>query len=166
MFKLKNILIILFFLILFLFFIRLINPREIDDVSPGIQCEEKYLLKSDVLWVIPKFQNKRINQNQTWCEYILSLNKTIGLHGITHEYEEFSKEKTQKELLEAIEIFENCFKFTPTLFKAPHLKITRENKKLIKENNLKLRGKINQVLNKVYHCNNKGGISNNFIDIF
>ena len=44
----KVFLIILFLLILILFLIRLISPREIDDVTPGILCknETKYLEKS------------------------------------------------------------------------------------------------------------------------
>jgi len=164
--KLKCFLIVLFLLVLILFFVRLINPREIDDVSPGIFCEEEYLLKSDVLWVIPNFEGNDISKNRTWCDYILSLNKILGLHGILHEYEEFSEEKTSEELLGAVQIFGNCFGFLPTLFKAPQLKIIDENKRLVKNNNLQLKGKFNQLTHKVYHCNDTGMISNNFINLF
>ncbi len=40
-----------------------------------------------------------------------------------------------------------------------------KNKKLIKENNLKLKGKFNQLLHKVYHCGNTGKFSNKIIDL-
>ncbi len=166
MIKLRYFLIILFGLLFVLFFVRLVNLKEIDDVSPEIFCEEEYLLKSDVLWVIPNFEGNDISKNRTWCEYILNLNKTLELHGITHEYEEFSKEKTQEEFLVGLQIFGNCFGFLPTSFKAPQLKIIDENKILVKKNNLQLKGKFNQFTHKVYHCDEAGMIPNKFIDLF
>jgi len=54
------IIISLFFIALLSF--RLISPREIDDVSPGITCESKYLEKADVLWIIPDFNNTNISK--------------------------------------------------------------------------------------------------------
>jgi len=165
----KIILIILgsIFVILFcLFLIRLVSPREIDDVSPGIFCEEDYLKKLDILWVIPNFQGESISKNSEWCEYILSLNKTLGLHGVTHKYEEFMTERNQEYLNEGIEIFEDCFGFKPTMFKPPQLAISEENKKLISENNIELKGRLNQFFHKVYHCNDTGEFSNKFIDLF
>ena len=39
-----------FILAILLFFLfRVVSPREIDDVTPGIPCEEEYLKKSDVI---------------------------------------------------------------------------------------------------------------------
>ncbi len=87
---------IIFLLLLTLFFIRSFSSREIDDVSSEIPCNKEYLEKSDILWVIPKFNNKPISKNPEWCDYILSLNKTLGLHGVTHEFEEFGIKKNKE----------------------------------------------------------------------
>lgn len=152
--------------IVLLFFTRFLSPREIDDVSPGIFCSEEFLEKSDVLWVIPKFGNKSISEDKKWCDYILSLNKTLGLHGIYHSFHEFEVNRNQEYLQEGIDIFVDCFGFLPELFKPPQLKISKENINLLKENNLEFKGKMNQLIHKVYHCNNSGLFSNNFIDFF
>ena len=163
--KILIILLIIFSFVGVLFLIRLISPREIDDVSPEIPCSLEYLEKSNILWVIPKFNNKSISENKTWCNYILSLNKTLGLHGVTHKFEEFNVNRNQEYLQQGINIFEKCFGFKPRIFKPPQLAISDKNKKLIKENNMKLKLNFNQLVHKVYHCNNSGTFSNRFIDL-
>ena len=153
-------------IILSILTVRLINPREIDDVSPEIKCEKEYIQKSDILWVIPKYNNKPISEDGEWCEYILSLNKTIGMHGITHERGEFSIDREQEYFEEGLNIFEECFGFKPKIFKAPQLNILEKNKILIRNNNLKIMEKYNQFSHKVYHCNNTGFFSNKIINLF
>lgn len=164
----KNILLIaagiVLLLVLLILSIRLLSPREIDDVSSENYCDEKYLEKADILWVTPKFNNKSISENKIWCEYILSMNKSLGLHGVTHEYEEFEKERNQEYLDEGIKIFEDCFNQTPTMFKPPQLKISKGNKNLIKNNNMKLEKEFNQIIHKVYHCNDSGRPNNKWND--
>jgi len=152
------------FLVFLLFLIRLISPKEIDDVSPGIFCDEKYLTKADILWVIPNFNNNPISNDTEWCGYILSLNKILGLHGVTHEFEEFKTIRNQTYLNSGIKIFEDCFGSKPVMFKPPQLKISEENKELIDRNNLILKSRFNPVFHKVYHCNNTGTLSNKWID--
>jgi len=164
--KILILLIIILLLIFILFLIRLTSLKEIDDVSPEIPCSEEYLEKSDILWVIPKFNNKSILNNKSWCQKILSLNKTLGLHGLTHEFEEFNTNKNKEYFQEAIDIFEQCFGFKPEIFKPPQLKISDENKELIKNNNMEFKGKINQILHKVYHCSDTEGFKNWVIDLF
>ena len=164
--KISIISLIIFLLIFTLFLIRLTSPREIDDVSPEILCEQKYLEKSDVLWVIPKFNNKSISENKQWCQEILNLNKTLGLHGVYHEFEEFNTNRNQEYLQEAINIFEQCFGFKPEMFKPPQLKISKENKKLIEENDLELKLGFNQLIHKVYHCDDTGTFPNWVVDLF
>lgn len=139
-----------------LFLVRAFSPKEIDDVSPGIGCEENLLKKSDILWVIPKYKNISIAKNKEWCESIKRLNKTLGLHGVSHEFEEFGMIRNQEYLQEGMDIFEECFGYPPTLFKPPQLEINSENKKLIKENELILRGEGNQIAHKVSHCGDYG----------
>lgn len=166
---LKTILIILFSLLVLWFLLRLISPREIDDISPGIPCdnEKEYIESSEYLWVIPNFQGNKLSENKIWCKEILSLNKTLGLHGINHTYWEFRKEEiTEEELNFGISEFEKCFGYKPEKFKPPNLRLNKENKKIIEKNNLTLKFKFNQAIHKVYHCDNSGRFSNKFIDIF
>ena len=164
--KSSKIISIVCILIFLLFLTRLISPREIDDISPEILCEQKYLEKSDILWIIPKFNNKSISENKNWCNYILSLNKTLGLHGVYHEFEEFKTDRNEKYLQEGINIFENCFGFKPEMFKPPQLKISDENKKLMNEKEIKIKTGKNQLLRKVYHCSDTGKFKNWIIDLF
>jgi predicted deacetylase len=153
--KLLIILLVIVSLIFLLFIIRLISPKEIDDVTPGIFCETKYLEKSDILWVIPDFDNTAISENASWCKHILSLNKTLGMHGIMHAYDEFLVDRNNEYLYRGIKIFEDCFGFRPEMFKPPQLKISDSNTKLIEGNNLKLKMNFNQLVHKVYHCNDE-----------
>ena len=158
-------------LILILLLVRILSPREIDDVSPGIECKERYFNQADVLWIIPKYNGVAISENKSWCQEILKTNKTLGLHGIEHPYKEFGKEIPEEEIVEAIGIFEECFNQTPKIFKAPQLKLTKENKKRLEKNGLKIKGKFNQITRRVYHCEDKNKISyglipNWMVDLF
>jgi len=151
-------------IILLILYLRIINPVQIDDLHPEINCSEEYIEKSDILWVIPNLNNKSVSNNKEWCNQILSLNKTIGMHGVFHESLEFYKNRDQEYLQQGIDIFEQCFKVKPTMFKPPQLKISHNNKKLIKKNNLHLKSLFNQITHKVYHCDNRGLFSNKIID--
>jgi len=163
----KIILILFFVLLSFLFLIRLINPTEIDDVSPGINCPEIEKYNPDILYIIPNYNNNPISNNEEWCDYILSLNKTLALHGINHTYGEFLYLNiTQEKLNFGISEFEKCFNKTPKMFKPPQLKISYNNKQLVEQNNLKLSTKFNQITHKVYHCDDLGIMSNSLIHIF
>jgi predicted deacetylase len=155
---------IFLFFILTLFLIRAFSERELDDVSPGINCEKQLLEKSEVLWIIPNFNNKPISEDKEWCKEILSLNKTLGMHGVNHTFREFGTERNQEYLEEGMQIFEECFGYKPTMFKPPQLKIAEENKKLIKNNGLILKGMPNQFFHKVYHCGTYGEKTNWRID--
>jgi len=161
-----SIFIIIASLIILLLFIRLLSSKEIDDVSSEFPCFKEYLEKSEILWIIPKFNNQSILQNKTWCNYILSLNKTLGLHGVYHEFEEFNTDKNQEYLQQGIDIFEKCFGFKPKMFKPPQLKISDQNKELIKRNNMKLTGSFHQLTSKIYHCNDSRTFKNWVIDLF
>ncbi len=146
------ILIIFFILLLSLFSMRILSPKEIDDITPDFFCAEELLKESDILFVIPIFNNKAISENQEWCEYILSLNKTLGLHGVYHEYREFETDRNQTYLQKGIDEFKTCFGYKPELFKPPQLRISKNNKQLIKENNMTLKTIPNKIIHKIYHC--------------
>lgn len=164
---LKIVLIILAIIIISLFIIRQVNPKEIDDVSPNIPCPELEIYNPDVLYVIPNYGDKPISYYPKWCEYILSLNKTLALHGINHNYREFLYEDVTQEYLDfGISEFKDCFGFEPDTFKPPQLKISSQNKQLIKKNHLKLKLSLNKITHKVYHCNDSSKPQNNIINIF
>ena len=168
--KLKKILILtgLFFLLIFpvLSLTRIFTPFQIDDIHPSISCPELEKYNPEILWVIPNYNETPISRNQKWCKEILSLNKQIGMHGIKHEYREFEGKIEREELEEAIKIFEDCFGFSPEIFKPPQLALSKENKKLLKEYNLTIKNRFNQLTHKVYHCSDSGIFPNWFVRIF
>jgi len=161
-----SIIILIIILLITLFLIRLFSHREVDDISPQIPCSADIIKKSGVLWVIPEFNGIPISQNKSWCNYIISLNKTLGMHGIKHKYNEFAGNISEQELIRGMQEFEICFNQKPKLFKAPQLELSKENKILLEKNNLVVKWYFNQLTHKVYHCNNGDKFSNEFIDRF
>ena len=142
--------------------IRNVNPREIDDLSPGIYCDQTYLEKSDIVWVIPMYNN--IPLNESWCKEIRKMNKTFGLHGIRHSYNEFGSPITQEDLNKGIEIFTKCIGYKPKLFKPPQLNITDDNIKLIEKNDMLVRQELNAITHKIYHCDEHRNPPNRLVD--
>ena len=116
-------------LTLSLWLFRMLAPSEVDDITPGIPCsaEQGLVMQSQTLWVIPDFRGVPISENKSWCKEILSLNKTLGLHGVKHTYNEFGTDRNQSYLENGVRIFEDCFGFRPTEFKAPQLNISESN---------------------------------------
>lgn len=154
---------ILLAVLISLMLVRNLSSRQLDDVSPGIECDTELLANSDVLFIIPKFENKSISENRTWCEEILKLNKTLEMHGVYHSYEEFNEDRSEEYLLDGMNIFYECFGVYPLEFKAPQLVINSYNKRLVREK-MKFVGYFNQLFHKVYHCGDSGQLSNRFID--
>ena len=158
------ILIILSILIIILI-LRRFNKTQLDDVSPFIQCDEDLLDKTNIYYVIPKFQGIPISENKSWCEYILSKNKTLRMHGIEHTYFEFwKKEISTEEINGAKEIFKECFGFYPEKFKAPQDTISIKNSINLKKSDLNLDIYLNCIIHRVYHCNDTGKIKNKLAD--
>jgi hypothetical protein len=154
-------------LLVLLYFLRAFSEKQIDDISPEIQCEKELLKKSDIFYVIPKLNNQSIANNKTWCNEILKLNKKLSLHGVYHNYHEFEINRNKEYIQEGLDIFQECFNQTPNDFKPPQLAISKNNKKIIQEEfKLKVKSKFNQLFHKVYHCKNTGIFSNRFIDWF
>jgi len=156
----------LFLLGLILWDIRFFSLREIDDVHPDLNCSNEYLSKSDVLWIVPDFNGRSILNESGWCERIKNLNKSLGLHGVRHNFNEFNGNLNGTYLDFGIDIFEKCFGLHPDKFKPPQLAISYENRKLVESRNMETKGKFNQMIHKVYHCNDSGRFSNKFIDWF
>ena len=159
--KILYVLATIFLVLVFIWTFRVFSARQIDDVSPGIQCDKELLNKVDVLYVIPKFENQSINK--TWCNEILALNKTLAMHGVVHTYNEFAEPRSEEYVQEGRQIFKDCFGFYPERFKAPQLNISNENKVIVKKT-MKLDNYANEIFHKVYHCSDTGKSSNRFID--
>jgi hypothetical protein len=159
--KILYFLLFIIFLVIFIFVFRLFSPRQIDDVSPGVQCDPELLNKVDVLYVVPKFENK--TPSKEWCDSILSMKKDLRMHGVYHTYNEFATTRDESYVNEGREVFKECFGFYPERFKAPQLNISSENKDVIKKT-MKLDNYINEIFHKVYHCSDTGKASNRFID--
>ena len=150
---------ILFILILF-FIARMANPSEIDDIHPAIYCEDEYVALSDVLWVIPFYDNYSIADAVSWCAQMKKLNKTLGLHGVYHTYQEFLIDRDAAYIEHGIWAFERCFGARPTLFKPPQLKISTHNSELLRSLGLEVFTTSHQLTRKVYHCSDTGSYPN------
>jgi predicted deacetylase len=111
------------------------SPLIVDDVHDSYECPS-LLAKADVLYVTPILHGHSIADKVEWCSYILSLNATLGLHGIVHSYHEFDENVTQQELDLALDAFSSCFNQTPTLFRPPYNVISNGNRALIEQNGM------------------------------
>ena len=151
--KIPLFLVILLALFMIIFYISR-NPLITDDITPISSCKQ-IMQKSDILFVIPNYKGNSLDNYPRWCEEKRTLNKTIGLHGITHEYQEFLKPVNKAELGKAINSFENCFGYKPTLFRPPYNKISPENKALVESFNMTLY-KDNYLLHPYCHCEPHG----------
>ena len=149
-------------LVVGLFFVRLVGSRHIDDVNPLMNCSIEYLEKADILYVVPYFDGVMVNESREWCDYVLSLDREIGMHGIRHSYREFFYDVSLEDLELGMGIFESCFGFRPSRFKAPQLKLSNENRELVEGFGMEVDGKLSQIFRKVYHCNDSGIMPNWF----
>jgi hypothetical protein len=150
--------IVLTVLIVLVLLIRLFSPAHLDDVSPGIPCEEGLYKKGGILFVIPKYNDTNISDNPEWCEKILALNKTIGMHGVYHTYEEFMTFRDEKYVDEGIVEFEKCFGFKPELFKPPQMAYDEINKRTLEK--FHVVKYFEQIFHKEFHCNDTGALPN------
>lgn len=148
-----------------IFIIRAFSPTQLDDVTPGIPCDEELLAKSDVFFVIPKFEGIGIGNNSEWCEKMILYDKKLEMHGVYHTFNEFRTERDANYLDEGIIEFERCFGKKPEGFKAPQMDLLEKNRRMILDSGLKNYGPINQILHKTYHCGDTGIISNALTEI-
>ncbi len=166
-----NIVLVIIAILIILIVIRAFSFKQLDDVSPDRLCEEQFLNKSNIFLVIPLLNNQSIAENSQWCNYILSFNKTLALHGIYHTPSEFKTQRDEEYIKKGMEEFKKCFGFTPAIFQAPELKLSKENKLLLKKLNLTIIGWPNYITHKAYHCTDKEKTSwlaklNTFNNIF
>ena len=136
------------------------SPQEKE--PHGIECPSELLEKADVLYVVPKFDGVGISGDEEWCEKILSLDKELALHGVTHKYLEFGEVRAGEYVNLGVNEFEECFGFTPTRFKPPHIKWSSENDWM--KEDFEVDVFFNQVFHKVYHCDDTGVFSNRFVE--
>lgn len=161
------IIVIIIFLLNNLELVRHISEKQIDDVNFFISCknESDYINKSEVLMVIPIYENQSIADFPNWCNEIKSLNKTLGMHGVYHSYKEFSEVRDESYVLEGMREFKKCFGYYPKYFEAPQVAMNSQNIKVIADLNMIYRGYSYNIFHKVYHCSDTGKYSNRFIDV-
>lgn len=142
-------------LILILFLIRQFSLKDLDDVSPGRYCPASLIEKSDILFVIPLLGNTSIADNKSWCQYILGLNKTIGMHGVYHAPDvpgEFAIDRDREYIQRGMDEFKKCFGFYPLIFEAPQLKLSDKNSVLLRDMNMTVFSVPWAITHKTYHC--------------
>jgi len=145
--------------------LRHIFPKQVDDVNPLIVCEKDLIEKSEFLMVIPLYQDNSIANNAKWCKEILALNKTLGMHGVYHTYQEFLEVRNETYILSGMEEFKKCFGYYPKYFEAPQLALNKENINLIKGLNMTTLSYKHSLFHKVYHCSDTGAYSNKLMDL-
>ncbi len=164
---------ILFLINIFLF--RIFLQKQIDDLHPIIPCDSVYLEKSDLIMAIPIYKNISIANYPGWCQEIKGMNKTIGMHGVYHTFNEFEEERDEGYVERGIVEFEKCFGFKPIIFEAPQWELSKENEILLNKMGFKIKKKTNALLHKVYHCSDEGEygyslfgvkITNKRVDLF
>jgi predicted deacetylase len=152
----KNIIVTLFLLIMLTSSIivtsRIFSHEELDDVHPLIlDTNDKYLKKSEWLWVIPYYGNVPISENKKWIKKLKKTGKKIGLHGVYHTHKEFGIDRSDEYVDKGINEFKKAFGYYPTHFKAPSLVLTENNAEKFRIRGIKIKGRLNQILHNVYH---------------
>ena len=152
----KRLIFLFSFLVIFVIILIYTSRTSLitDDITPISSCPE-LIEKSDLLFVIPDYENNSLDKYPQWCAEMRSLNKTFALHGITHQYHEFNNNIDREELEEALTIFEQCFGYKPTLVRPPNNKISPENKELLESFNLTLY-RDTYLLHPYCHCQPSG----------
>ena len=162
-----------------LYIIRRNNIVHYDDIHPLIEPNLKYLDKSNFLFVIPKFKNKKLTNYPKWCNWLKNYakknNKILALHGLEHDGTngfigdcEFLYEKKKKDIVEGINIFKQAFGYKPIYFKAPCYGLSIKNKLILKKLGLKIIGPETIIFNKLFHGGkiSKWKIINSIVDSF
>ncbi len=153
---------IIFVLIVGVWFIRLVLPSQIDDVSPGISCDEELLEWADVYFVIPKFEGVEIEGE--WCNKMKMRDKELVMHGVYHTYEEFGIVRDEVYFDEGVDIFRTCFGQKVERFKPGQLAWDSGNDWIKDGVDVELFW--NQFFHKVYHCEDTGMFPNWIVRIF
>ncbi len=151
-------------LIVILFFVRLVLPSQVDDVSPLMNCSDEVLDLGDVYYVVPAFEGVSVLEEDGWCDYILGKDKELAMHGVFHTYREFGVVRDREYFREGVGIFEDCFGFVPERFKPGQLEWVSGNDWIEDEVEVDLIW--NQVFHKVYHCGDTGVFPNWVVNIF
>jgi hypothetical protein len=132
------------------------SPREIDDVHHKIPCKQDLLDDATWLWVIPLYDNVPISEDKEYCQKLISSGKKLGMHGVKHTLAEFAQDVTPEYLEAGIVAFEAAFGYKPTHFKPPKIMITAKNAELVRAKGMTLHNRFQQLIHKVYHCEDHG----------
>ena len=166
--KLSNIQLFTIIIIIFII-VRQYREPHYDDIHPNIEINYNYLEKSKILFVIPKYNGDSILNYPNFIKYIKEYseknNKILGLHGYMHRPEgyikkaEFGYNNKEKDILDAINIFETAFGYKSKYFKAPFYNLHPDNKLILKKHNITICGPSTMIFNKLFHRDSDMGIT-------
>uniref|UniRef100_A0A6C0KQ03 NodB homology domain-containing protein n=1 Tax=viral metagenome TaxID=1070528 RepID=A0A6C0KQ03_9ZZZZ len=149
--------------IIIFFLVRRFRLINYDDVHQNIVQNEEYIKKSDILFVIPDYENVKITDDKIFVNKLKTSGKILGMHGVTHEPSsytqkaEFGLPVSEKKITEGMKIFENAFGYKPKFFKAPCYNLLPENKVKIEKLGMTVIGPETLMFNRLLHPS-----SNNF----
>ena len=135
---------------------REMGPREVDDVHPDIHCSDGIVSDSTWLWIIPLYNNVPISKDRAWCDRMLKSGKKLGMHGVKHTFNEFNVDQTREYIQAGVDEFTRAFGYAPTDFKPPKMAVTPNNLKILKDMGLNIHNRWQQLIHKVYHCEDQG----------
>jgi len=150
----------MFFLCILIFLLaRQFRSVNYDDVHQNIEQNYDYINKSDILFVIPKYQGVKLTDDLNFINKIRQTGKILGMHGVTHEptsyfnKAEFGYNVSEDNIEEGMKIFENAFGYKPKLFKAPCYNLLPENQTIIEKHGMKVVGPKTLIFNRLLHPN-------------
>ena len=161
----KNFFIVTIITLLFIIYIiRKFNKVHYDDLTPLIETNYIYLDKSNIIFIIPKYNNIPLTNYPDFIDKIKKYskinNKELAMHGVTHSPEgfistaEFGYPLTFEYIKEGIDIFESAFGYKPKKFKAPCYNLHPKNKEILEKLNIEIIDVDSLLLNKLYHNDN------------
>lgn len=151
-------------ILIVLLIIRFFNKSHYDDLHPELPFNKEYLDKSDILFIIPNYNNIPITNYPEYIEKLKSYaqknNKQIGLHGYIHKPEgfftkaEYGYELPESYIKDNIDLFRKAFNFEPKLFKAPCYNLHPKNREILLKLGLQISDINTLFLNKLFHNDN------------
>ncbi len=128
------------------------TTEELDDVHPLIMdVDDPLLQRSDWLWVIPYYANTPISAYPGWVDRIKKTGKKLGLHGVHHTHKEFGVDRTDEYIDKGVNEFKKAFGYYPAYFKAPSLRLTKNNANKLRKRGMKIKSWFNQITHTVHH---------------
>lgn len=145
------------FCIIIFILIRKFRQINYDDVHQNIKQNDEYIKKSDILFVIPKYDGVKLTDDKDFINKIKDTGKILGMHGVTHmpasytEKAEFGFPISEEKIMDGVKIFEEAFGYKPKIFKAPCYNLLPENHAKIEKLGMTVAGPETLMFNRLLH---------------